>query len=79
MRTLKEISLEIISDWKTINNTGALEALECMKKMGMVTERFMTDSNGYSIVGSFLTHSRGWRGKVARRVKEELRELSRLK
>lgn len=75
MRTLGEVSLEILSDWKVINNGGAREALKCMKKMGMVTERFGADPNGYSVIGTFLAHSVGWRGDVARRVKKELREM----
>jgi len=74
MRTIREIALEIASDWKVINNGEAREALECMKEMGMVPERCGTDLNGYSVIRTFLAHSVGWRGEVARRVKRELRQ-----
>lgn len=75
MRTLKEIAPEIQADWLAINNAGAKEALECMKKMGLITEPFGTDPNGYSVVGSFLTHAIGWHGVVARRIKKELKQM----
>ena len=76
MRTLRAIAAEILADWTTINNTGARDALECMIKMGAITERFGADPNGYSVVGAFLGNSIGWRGPVARQVKKELRQMS---
>lgn len=75
MRTLREITLEIASDWNVINNAGARDALECMKQMRKVTEPYAADPNGYSVIGIFLTNSVGWRGEVARRIKKELREM----
>lgn len=75
MRTLREIALEITSDWRVIRNGGARDALECIKKMGKITEPFGADPNGYSVVGTFLISSIGWRGEVARRVKKELRQM----
>lgn len=75
MRTVREIAVEILADWTVINNTGARDALECMRKMGAITERFGADPNGYSVVGTFLGNSIGWRGPVARRVKKELRQM----
>jgi hypothetical protein len=76
MRALRDIAQEIAVDWQTINGVGALEALASMKNMGMVTEPFGADPTGYSVIGSFLAHSIGWRGPVARRVKKELRQMS---
>jgi len=76
MRTLREIALEIASDWKVINHAGARDALECMKTMGAITERFVADPNGYPVVTAFLGGAVGWRGEVARRVKKELRQMS---
>ena len=75
MRTLREIAAEIQADWTVINNAGASDALECMKKMGAITEPFGADPNGYSVVGAFFGNSIGWRGPVARRVKKELRQM----
>lgn len=75
MRTLKEIAVEILADWSVINNAGARDALECMKKMGIITEKFGADPNGYSVVSEFLGNSIGWRGPVAKRIKKELRQM----
>ena len=75
MRTLRAIAKEIRSDWRVINNAAARDALKCMDEMGQITEPFVTDPNGYSVVGAFLTHSVGWRGETARRIKKELRTM----
>lgn len=75
MRTLRKIALEIVSDWTVINNAATRDALDCMKQMGSVTERFYADTDGYSAITQFLEHSRGWQGQVARRVKKELRQM----
>jgi hypothetical protein len=75
MRALRDIAREIAADWHTIYNGGARDALASMHTMGAVTEPFGAGPNGYSIVGTFLAHSVGWRGQVARRVKTELREM----
>ena len=75
MRELRQIAAEIEVDWPVINNASAREALDCMKTMGAITERFGRDSNGYPVVGVFLDNSVGWRGPIARRVKKELRQM----
>ena len=75
MRTLREIAVEIATDWHVINNGAARDALECMQRMGEITERYGADPNGYSVVGTFLSHSTGWHGKRAQRVKKELRAM----
>lgn len=75
MRMLSEIAAEIQADWTVINNAGARDALECMKKMGEITDRFGADPNGYSVVGAFLGNAVGWRGSVARRVRKELKQM----
>lgn len=72
MRTLHEIAKEIRTDLRVINNAAASDALECMDHMGQITERFGADPNEYPAVGTFLSHSAGWRGETARRVKKEL-------
>jgi hypothetical protein len=74
-RTLREIAREIEADWLVINNQAARKALDYMKTMGAIEAPFAADPNGYAVVGSFLTHAIGWKGKVARRVKKELRTM----
>jgi hypothetical protein len=75
-RQLSEIAKEVRSDWKNITNSAAEEALSCMEKMGDIDFPYEHDSNGHSIVGTFLSNSIGWKGDVARRIKAELRSMS---
>jgi len=75
MRPLREIAAEIEADktWLSVRSGGAHSALKDMQGMGFVTEPFGLDANGYGVIGQFLTHAVGWKGPVARRIREELR------
>lgn len=75
MRALREIAKEIRTDWRVINNAAAREALECMERIGHISERFGADPTGYSAVGVFLSNSKGWHGDIACRIKKELRTM----
>ena len=75
MRKLRDISKEIEKDWKNITNFADKEALKCMKEMDFVTDEFKRDPNGYAVIGSFLSNSKGWKGKIATRNKNELRDM----
>lgn len=75
MRTLSEIAAEVRKDWHSINNGAAASALDAMATMGLVTEPYGLDSNGYGVIGQFLSGAVGWRGPVSRRVKAELRAM----
>lgn len=77
MRKLSEIATEVILDWSIINNSAARDALNCMKTMGTITDRFAADPNGYSVVAVFLGNAIGWRGEKARAIKLELRQMSK--
>ena len=76
MRLLKVIAEEIAADWTVINNTAARDALSSMATMRDAKSPYGADPNGYSVVAVFLGNSVGWRGPVARRIKQELREIS---
>ncbi len=41
--------------------------------MGVVTEPYGFDPNGYGVISQFLSGAKGWHGPVARRIKAELR------
>lgn len=77
MRPLNDIAIEIESDkaWTSVRNTGAQLALGHMKQMGVVTDPFYCDPDGYGLASSFLVNSVGWKGPVARRIKKELRVM----
>lgn len=74
-RDLRQIAEEITCDWRVINDSAARKALEFMREMGSPRDPFFYDTNGYAVVGSFLEHSRGWRGSTASRIKTELRRM----
>jgi hypothetical protein len=77
MRSLCEIAAEVEADpnWRTVSNQAAKQAIGHMKTMGSIKEPFAADPGGYSVVGSFLEHTRGWQGATAQRVKKELRTM----
>lgn len=70
--------LTIVAQCGRVCIASASDALECMKKIGFVTERFGADPNGYSVVEAFRTHAIRWRGEVARRIKKELGKWSQI-
>jgi hypothetical protein len=75
MRELREIAKEIASDWTTINNGAAREALELLSNHGDADTPLFADPNAYGVIGVFLDNSRAWHGPIARRIKLELREM----
>lgn len=77
MRPLNTIAAEIENDagWRLVSNSGAHSMLGHMKGMGLITDPFHHDPDGYGVVGSFLSNSIGWKGPGARRIKKELRVM----
>jgi hypothetical protein len=74
MRALRVIAAEIESDpaWSSVTNAGARSMLAQMRGIGIITDPFKYDPDGYGVVASFLGHAIGWRGPAARRIKKEL-------
>ena len=74
-RTLRAIAREIKLDWQKVNY-AAVPYLNAMLEMDSINDDYGYDS-GQSIVAYFLGNARSWRGDVAKRVKAELKALSR--
>jgi len=70
-RSIREIAGEIRKDWSPVY-FGAVPYLEAMQKLEKITDNHYADS-GDSIVLYFLSNATTYRGKVARRVKAELK------
>lgn len=70
MRPLSTIAVEIENDagWSLVSNTGAKTMLGHMKGMGLVTDPFHHDPDGYGVVSSFLSNSIGWKPLVPPKV-----------
>jgi hypothetical protein len=72
-RPLYEIAAEISGDWKKVY-FGAVPYLEAMSSLNQVGENYGMDT-GDSIVRYFLSNAASWRGEVAKRVKNELKQI----
>ena len=74
-RPLYEIAREIEKDWKR-PYFGAVPYLEAMNCLHSINDNFIEDS-GKSVVLYFLANANTWRGDVARRVKAELKAMTK--
>lgn len=72
-RTLRSIAIEIYADWKPVNY-AAKPYLEAMGGLVNIRDNYYLDS-GRSVVEYFLANADTWRGKVAKRVKAELKAM----
>ena len=75
MRPLYEIAREIRNDWKKINYS-AKPYLDAMASLGSINEQYYYDS-GKSVVLYFLSNASSWRGETAKRIKAELRSMTK--
>lgn len=74
-RPLYEIAREIRNDWKR-PYFGAEPYLDAMFSLDSITDNFMYDS-GHSVVLYFLANAKTWKGDTARRVKAELKAMTK--
>lgn len=74
-RPLYEIAHEIEKDWKR-PYFGAVPYLEAMGYLNSIEDNFIDDS-AQSVVLYFLANANTWRGEVARRVKAELKAMTK--
>jgi hypothetical protein len=78
-RPLYTIALEILKDWgkqKSGIYFAALPYLEAMATMHNITDKYGADDGKYIVV-HFLGNAGLWRGDVARRVKAELKAMTK--
>jgi hypothetical protein len=72
-RTLFEIAEEIKQDWKK-PYFGAVPYLQAMATLRTIDDMYIQDTAS-SIVLYFLANAGTWRGKTARRIKLELKDM----
>ena len=75
IRSLREIAIEIDSDWTKVN-FAARPYLDAMKTLISIDDAYGADS-ARSVVLYFLSNASSWRGPVAREVKAELKALTK--
>jgi hypothetical protein len=74
-RPLYEIANDIKNDWKNVN-FAAKPYLEAMSTLTSIDDNYMFDS-AKSIVIYFLSNAGSWRGETAKRIKAELKAMSK--
>jgi hypothetical protein len=75
MRELYKIAQEIRKEWPNANY-AAVPYLEAMRSMASVNDTYGLD-DGKTIVLYFLANAGTWRGEAAKRIKAELREITK--
>lgn len=75
MRELYKIAQEIRKEWPNANY-AAVPYLEAMRSMASVNDTYGYD-DGKTIVLYFLANAGTWRGEAAKRIKAELREMTK--
>lgn len=74
-RPLYEIASEIRKDWTKVY-FGAKPYLEAMAQLTYITDSYYFDS-GKSVVLYFLANASTWRGETAKRIKAELKAMTK--
>ena len=74
-RPLYEIANEIKKDWKNVY-FGAVPYLNAMETLSNINDNYGYDT-GKSIVLYFLSNATTWRGDTAKRIKKELKQISK--
>jgi len=74
-RTLSAIAAEIRADWKK-PYFGAVPYIDAMRQLDSISDKYYED-DARGIVLYFLANATSWRGDTARRVKAELKALTK--
>ena len=74
-RALHDIASEIRKDWAPVN-FAAKPYLEAMGQLRSIDDAYYYDS-GKSVVLYFLSNASSWRGEAARRIKAELKAMTK--
>lgn len=72
-RKIKEIAYEIEDNWSKVHY-AAKPYLDAMFSLNNLSDMYFCDS-ARSILLGFLSNAQGWRGEVAKRVKQELKNI----
>jgi hypothetical protein len=75
IRSLNSIAAEIESDWVKVS-FHARPYLEAMKSLDSIDDPYGLDS-AESVVLYFLSNASHWQGATARRIKAELRRMTK--
>jgi hypothetical protein len=74
-RTLSQIAREIRNDWRNVNYAAA-PYLSAMATLRSVDDSYYED-DARSVVLYFLSNASAWRGETAKRIKAELKAMTK--
>lgn len=74
-RPLYEIAAEVRATWPKVNY-AAEPYLEALETLNSITDNYYADT-AHTMVIYFLSNATSWRGDDARRIKAELKSLSK--
>lgn len=74
-RPIYEIAADIRRDWAK-PNYAAVPYLHAMASLNSIDDKYYWE-DGKSVVLYFLANASSWRGDVAKRIKAELKEMSK--
>lgn len=74
-RPLYEIAAEVRATWPKVNY-AAEPYLEALESLNSITDSYYADT-AHTMVIYFLSNATSWRGDDARRIKAELKSLSK--
>ena len=76
MRPIYEIAREIRKDWGAKTSAYAKPYLDAMSCLDSINDSYGWDS-AKSVVLYFLANAGTWKGETARRIKKELKEMTK--
>lgn len=74
-RSISDIAAEIRGDWRNVNY-AAKPYLDAMSSLDSVHDSYGVES-ARTVILYFLSNAGSWRGDTARRVKKELKDMTR--
>lgn len=74
-RSIRDIATEIRNDWNNVNY-AAKPYLDAMSSLDSVHDSYGVES-ARTVILYFLSNAGSWRGDTARRVKKELKDMTR--
>lgn len=74
-RPIRQIAAEICKEWTNVY-FGAVPYLEAMSQLDTLDDVYGVDS-AETVIQYFLSNAGNWRGEAAKRIKAELREMTK--
>ena len=78
VRSIEVIANEIRRDWGVKTNYAARPYLQAMYGLNSISDNYLCDSAS-EIIARFLNNANTWHGTTARRIKDELKAMLKIR